>query len=401
MSPFRVIVGVLCIGLVVIIGLLAGYQRTEVVQRGYRGLGMNQIYRPSYFEKEDVINKFPKPLGPAKTDGPTAAEAYENVHVLGDLSKAQFARTMLSIKSWVAPDIGCNFCHAAPIYNSDEKYTKRVARRMIAMTRHINTDWTQHVGKTGVTCYTCHRGQPVPAKVWFEATERDDGLMQRRTLQRPPTPAAADTALPADSLTEYLLHDDPIRVDGTTPLQSGNRNSVQHARQTYTLMMVMSESLGVNCDFCHNMRAWASWEISTPQRVTAWYGIRMVRDLNNTVMEPLKSELPPERLGPGGDSPKIYCATCHQGSNKPLYGQPMLKYYPELVRPASAPVNPDGTVPNLPPDPPEAGPPSLNDWGGGTDVQKTAATEAPAVPSTPPPTASLAPAAPAAARVNH
>ena len=79
----------------------------------------------------------------------------------------------------------------------------------------------------------------------------------------------------------------------------------------------------------------------------------------------------------------------------------MLKYYPELVRPASAPVNPDGTVPNLPPDPPEAGPPSLNDWGGGTDVQKTAATEAPAVPSTPPPTASLAPAAPAAARVNH
>jgi len=343
MSPFRIFVSALGVLVVVIVSLLAGYHRTEVVQRGFRGTAMNQLFRESYFDKEDLINKFPKPLGPAKTEGPTAGETYDNVHVLGDLSKAQFARTMLSIKSWVAPDVGCNLCHAAPIYNSDEKYQKRVARKMLEMTRHINTDWTQHVGKTGVTCFTCHRGQAVPAKLWYSATERDDGLMQRRAMQRPPTPAAAATALPADSLTEYLLHDDSIRVNGTTPLQSGNLNSVQHARQTYTLMMVMSESLGVNCDFCHNTRAVAQWDLSTPQRATAWYGIRMVRDLNNNVMEPLKAELPAERLGPSGDVPKIYCATCHQGSNKPLYGAPMLKYYPELVRPTvTAAVTPDG-----------------------------------------------------------
>ena len=343
MSPFRIFVSALGVLVVVIVSLLAGYHRTEVVQRGFRGTAMKQLFRESYFDKEDLINKFPKPLGPAKTEGPTAGETYDNVHVLGDLSKAQFARTMLSIKSWVAPDVGCNLCHAAPIYNSDEKYQKRVARKMLEMTRHINTDWTQHVGKTGVTCFTCHRGQAVPAKLWYSATERDDGLMQRRAMQRPPTPAAAATALPADSLTEYLLHDDSIRVNGTTPLQSGNRNSVQHARQTYTLMMVMSESLGVNCDFCHNTRAVAQWDLSTPQRATAWYGIRMVRDLNNNVMEPLKAELPAERLGPSGDVPKIYCATCHQGSNKPLYGAPMLKYYPELVRPSvTAAVTPDG-----------------------------------------------------------
>ena len=340
MSPFRVIVGVLSVVLIVIVGLLAGYRRTESVQRGYRGTAMTQMYRESYFVAEDKINKYPKPLGPAKKDGPTAAETYDNVHVLGDLSKAQFARTMLSVKAWVAPDVGCNLCHAAPIYNSDEKYQKRVARKMLEMTRHINTDWTQHVGKTGVTCFTCHRGQAVPPKVWYSATQRDDGFMQRRALERPPTPAAADSALPADSLTEYLLHDDSIRVNGPSPLQRGNRQSVQHARQTYTLMMVMSESLGVNCDFCHNTRAIFSWDLSTPQRVTAWWGIRMVRDLNNNVMEPLKTELPAERLGPGGDVPKIYCATCHNGSNKPLYGDPMLKYYPELVRPAPSAASP-------------------------------------------------------------
>jgi photosynthetic reaction center cytochrome c subunit len=62
----------------------------------------------------------------------------------------------------------------------------------------------------------------------------------------------------------------------------------------------------------------------------------MVRDLNNTVMLPLKALLPAERLGPTGDVPKIYCATCHQGTNKPLYGAPMLKDYPELVSPKTA-----------------------------------------------------------------
>jgi photosynthetic reaction center cytochrome c subunit len=89
--------------------------------------------------------------------------------------------------------------------------------------------------------------------------------------------------------------------------------------------------------------------MSTPQRVTAWYGIRMVRDLNNNVMVPLTSQLPPERLGPSGDVPKIYCATCHQGSNKPLYGAPMLQYYPELVNPPASAGAAPATVAPPPP----------------------------------------------------
>jgi photosynthetic reaction center cytochrome c subunit len=382
MNPVKFVLAALTVVAVVVIGLLAGYQRTQIVQRGYRGLAMNELFSDSYIAKEDVINKFPKPLGPAKTDGPTAAETYENVQVLGDLSKSQFARTMLSIKQWVAPDVGCNYCHAAPVYSADDKYTKRVARKMIAMTRHINTDWKQHVGKTGVTCFTCHRGKPVPARLWFSSPTPDNGLLQHRAIMRPPTAAAAYTNLPADALTDYLLHDDPIRVNGTTALQSGNRNSVLHAKDTYTLMMVMSESLGVNCTFCHNTRAFYSWDLSTPQRATAWYGIRMVRDLNNTVMLPLKAELPANRLGPTGDVPKIYCATCHQGSNKPLYGAPMLQYYPELVRPATA-ANTEPASPGSPPASPAQ--PAT-----GTSASTTAA------PSTVPAAAVPAPARPSA-----
>ncbi len=58
----------------------------------------------------------------------------------------------------------------------------------------------------------------------------------------------------------------------------------------------------------------------------------MVRALNTTYLEPLKTTFPAERLGPEGDAPKAGCATCHQGVNKPLNGVSMLQDYPELAR---------------------------------------------------------------------
>jgi photosynthetic reaction center cytochrome c subunit len=174
---------------------------------------------------------------------------------------------------------------------------------------------------------------------------------------RPPTPTAANTTFPTDPLTDYLLHDDNIRVIGATALQTGNRHSIYQAQDTYSLMMVMSESLGVNCTYCHYTAAFYNWDMSNPARATAWYGIRMVRDLNNNVMLPLKALLPDSRLGPTGDVPKIYCATCHQGTFKPLYGIAMLKDYPELVRPANAPAEASpGTAPTTPASPAAAAP---------------------------------------------
>ena len=314
------------------LALLAGCQRTHVEQRGYRGLGMNENYSAATLAAQEAVNKVPVPLRKANPAGQTAAEFYTNVQVLGDLSKGEFARLMLSFKSWVAPEEGCNYCHNAPDYASDEKYPKRVARLMISMTRRVNADWTTHVKGTGVTCYTCHRGQPVPPRVWTAAPDPVKTLWtQHKPGAHLPTPSASRTALPADALSDYLLNDKPIRVVGLEPLQHGNRNSISSTRYTYSLMMVMTESLGVNCTFCHNSRAFYSWELSTPQRATAWYGIRMVRDLNNAYVAPLAGILPAARLGPTGDSPKVYCATCHLGSNKPLNGAQMVKDFPELI----------------------------------------------------------------------
>jgi photosynthetic reaction center cytochrome c subunit len=80
-----------------------------------------------------------------------------------------------------------------------------------------------------------------------------------------------------------------------------NRASLKQTEHTYSLMVHMSESLGVNCTYCHNTRDFQSWEQSRPQRVTAWYGIRMARDLNNDYMGGLTDKFPAERLGPKGD----------------------------------------------------------------------------------------------------
>jgi photosynthetic reaction center cytochrome c subunit len=54
---------------------------------------------------------------------------------------------------------GCNFCHEAD-RSSDAKMEKVMARMMISMAKDINSKFPD--GKEHVTCYTCHRGDPMP-----------------------------------------------------------------------------------------------------------------------------------------------------------------------------------------------------------------------------------------------
>jgi photosynthetic reaction center cytochrome c subunit len=152
-----------------------------------------------------------------------------------------------------------------------------------------------------------------------------------------PSLAAGLASLPLDPFTPYLENAEPIRVLASTALPTGaDRSSIKQTDWTYALMMHMSNSLGVNCTYCHNSRAWADWAQSSPQRVTAWYGIRMVREVNNGYMNPLAPVFPVYRKGPGGDVAKVNCTTCHQGVYKPLYGISMAKDFPELQKVTSS-----------------------------------------------------------------
>jgi photosynthetic reaction center cytochrome c subunit len=314
--------------------LLGGCERppVESKQNGYRGTGMVQVSNPRIAATTAALHVAPPGTPPAGSDGPKAKDVYQNVRVLGDLSVAEFTRHMVAITQWVSPADGCNYCHNPQNLADDSKYTKVVARRMIQMTQHLNADWKNHVGNTGVTCYTCHRGQAVPANVWFtpQAPKAAKLFLGDDAGQNRPMSVVGLSSLPYDPFTTYLRDDAVIRVNGKTALPTGNRQSTKQAEHTYGLMVHMSEGLGVNCTFCHNTRSFASWE-GPVQRVTAYHGIRMARDLNVAYMEPLTKSFPANRLGPNGDVAKANCATCHQGVNKPLNGAAMAKDYAGLL----------------------------------------------------------------------
>lgn len=328
--------------LVLAMMLGVGWDRPPIdsEQVGYRGVGMERVDNPREAAMLAALNQVPPPpyelTQEELREAPLAKDVYENVQVLGDLPEPQFTRLMAAITEWVSPEQGCEYCHNLDNLADDSVYTKVVSRRMIQMTWNINENWGDHVQATGVNCYTCHRGLNVPEYIWFEnpGPEMAQGQMGWRNGQNIGTGSVASTSMPYDPFTAYLVDDEPIRVavQQALPASTGSTGgSIQHTEKTYSLMNHMSESLGENCTYCHNSRAFGDWEQSPPTRTVAWHGIRMVREMNNDYLIPLRDTYPDNRLGPLGDAPKAYCSTCHQGVNLPLYGAPMIEAWPSLA----------------------------------------------------------------------
>jgi photosynthetic reaction center cytochrome c subunit len=315
--------------------VLTGCERPPIdaVQNGYRGVAMGTVANPRTYGAKIEANKLPEPIPAVPAGGPSAGSLYKNVQVLGDLGAGEFTRTMLAMTQWVAPKEGCAYCHAAgQDFSSDSMYTKVVARKMLTMTKKVNSEWGTHVAAVGVTCYTCHRGNNIPVNYWYKEDQpkQSPSMMTAGNGKNTASKTVGLASLPHDIFQPYLAEAKDIRVIGQTALPTGNRHSTKQAEWTYGLMVHMSQGLGVNCTYCHNTRSFSSWATSPPQRATAWYGIRMVRDLNNNYMDPLTATFPDYRKGPLGDVAKVNCTTCHQAAYKPLLGVSMLKDYPEL-----------------------------------------------------------------------
>ena len=329
--PWRWTIGI-CVG-IVFGALLMTLHRPPVIsaQRGFRGVGMNYIWSPRQVVKDSANYRLIPALPAVKPSGIPSSKAYQNIQVLQNVDSNEFLRLMGTLPLWIAPATGCAFCHSTVNMADDALYTKTVARRMIQMTQDINANWKSHVGNLGVTCNTCHRGHAVPENVWFIKQGQPSGFAETNTGYSGVSKAAADTSLQADPFTNLLLQADTVRVTGRTALPAGNRQSIQQTDQTYALMAHFAHSLGVGCTYCHNSRDFSSWDQSTPARLTAWYGLEMVRNLNTQWMVPLTGTFPRAARGPTGDVAKINCATCHQGAYKPLYGVNALAAYPELI----------------------------------------------------------------------
>jgi photosynthetic reaction center cytochrome c subunit len=320
----------LCVAALAAVGLTA-CERPPVdsEQVGYRGTAMVQVNNPRLAPPPVVL---PVAADPVPQVGPRAGEIYQNLQVLGDLPITEFNRTMVSITEWVSPEAGCNYCHIPENLASDEIYTKVVSRRMLQLTQDINKQWDDHVGETGVTCFTCHNGKPVPDWIWFtdNSEEGASNFAGNRNGQNTVVNAIGLTSMQTDPFTALLT--DPtnrdIRVLTPGPFPAAEGASIQATEKTYSLMIHMSEALGVNCTYCHNSNNFGSWTGSTLARVTAWHGLNMTKTINQDYLVPLQPVYPPHRLGPSGDAPKASCATCHGGLPKPLGGAQMALEYP-------------------------------------------------------------------------
>lgn len=167
---------------------------------------------------EPVAQAVPAPLPPAAAGGAPATATYQNVQVLTDLSAAEFMRLQQAITQWVSPHQGCAFCHVAGNDASDAKPQKQVARLMLRMVRHVNADWRSHVKDSGVTCFTCHRGQPVPAETWFPSAPPPERAIVARQENWRESGDNVRRFFPDASWDLYLLNDTPISVQSVTAL---------------------------------------------------------------------------------------------------------------------------------------------------------------------------------------
>lgn len=328
--------------LAVMVGVWGQPFNDDFQQTGPRGTGMQVAAFLDADEDPTIADYYTEE--PYPRDGePLAGEIYENVQVLAGVSEGNFNRLMNAMTQWVAPDEGCAYCHAGADegnYADDDLYTKVVSRRMIQMTQFVNEEWAGHVqanGEVGVNCYTCHRGQNVPSDIWF----RVDPVVSRKegwsAVQNRATIQSGSTSLPSDALYKYLFEAEVIAVhdlESRVPDRPDEPGVAtwQDTERTYSLMNYFANSLGVNCNFCHNSRAFYDPGQVTPQWSTASLGILMVQDLNNEYLDPLGPVYPPERLGPVyADAPKAACRTCHKGYYQPMQGLNAIADWPELA----------------------------------------------------------------------
>lgn len=106
--------------------------------------------------------------GERSLDGKTAEEVYKNIQALKGTPASELDQTMHLIAGSLG--VGCSFCHVGEDRASDQKRTKRTARKMIEMVLAINKN--SFGGRQEVSCYTCHRGNITPVNVPILPTAR-------------------------------------------------------------------------------------------------------------------------------------------------------------------------------------------------------------------------------------
>jgi hypothetical protein len=213
---------------------------------------VSQFAREVSREAIYVFSRRPAAAWPPVVSNEPAEKAFPNIKVLTGRPASDVPVVMATFTH--ALGVSCSYCHVPGSFALEDKPQLLTAREMYRMTSTFGTGLLADRG--GLTCWTCHRGQPKPAR--FPSAELQPALAK----------------WPAD------LASAPDGVKLT--------------------MTVYARSLGVTCEFCHVPGDWKS-QAKAPMRTVP-------------TMLALFTEMP--KLSPVAAN-RSQCWMCHQGQRTP------------------------------------------------------------------------------------
>jgi hypothetical protein len=201
-----------------------------------------------------------------------AEDVYKNIEVFKGKPATRLLPAMLALRELLG--VECSYCHTPLDWENEDKKTKQKARQHFDMIGYLNHD--HFADKNKVSCWTCHRGESVPARY-----VADDEMVKRM---------AQMIAIPAG--------------EGDKPAEQVFKNiqtlkGVPASRFPF-IMTFFSQSLGVRCGHCHVPNQWEKDD--KPQKETARKMLAMVTATIHKYY---------------GNTGPIGCFTCHHGSPQP------------------------------------------------------------------------------------
>jgi len=191
----------------------------------------------------------------------SAGEAYKNIQALKDLPAAELDGVMNFMSA--ALGVGCAYCHTNP-WDSDQKPAKLAARRMILLTRAINSE--HFSGNPAVTCYTCHRGQhnsaPNPPPDFASMNSPDDKAAPARPSVMPSTDDIIDRYIRAiggesaiQKIKTRVSRGTETTFDRMTPSQS---KPIEIYQTTQNKVLIVKNNLhGTTIEAFDGIQGWA------------------------------------------------------------------------------------------------------------------------------------------------
>ena len=118
----------------------------------HRGNAQPERIPASFMPTEEERKKIDEDKRPAE-------QVYKNIQVF----KGAPAGRILMVMNMFARTLGvdCSHCHVGNEFERDDRAAKQTARKMLGLVGSISQEI--YKGSTPVSCYTCHKGQPMPA----------------------------------------------------------------------------------------------------------------------------------------------------------------------------------------------------------------------------------------------